>query len=100
MASIELAPEIGEDFQRILDHMVEFRVENPDQRIEEIIQAIDILASNPLIGRPTDSGQRELVIGRRTHGYLALYRYIQEVDTVFVLAIRSQSEAGYAHRAP
>ncbi len=98
MASIELAPEIGADFQRILDHLRDFKVENPGQRIEEIIKAIDILSTNPLIGRPADSGQRELVMGRRAHGYIALYRYIQEVDTVFVLAIRSQSEAGYADR--
>lgn len=98
MASIELAPEIGEDFQRILAHLMAFNIEKPAQRVEEIIKAIDILSSNPLIGRPTDSGQRELVIGRRAHGYIALYRYIQEVDTVFVLAIRSQSEAGYLER--
>lgn len=98
MASIELAPEIGEDFQRILDHLMEFEVVNPGQRIEEIIEAIDILVNNPLIGRPADSGQRELVIGRRSHGYSARYRYIPEIDTVFLLAIRSQNEAGYADR--
>jgi len=28
-------------------------------------------------------------------GYVALYRYIEQADTVFVLAIRSQREAGY-----
>ncbi|MBU1962850.1 MAG: type II toxin-antitoxin system RelE/ParE family toxin [Gammaproteobacteria bacterium] len=100
MASIELAPEIGKDFQRILDHLMDFKVENPEPRIEEIIKAIDILSTNPRIGRPADSGQRELVIGRRTHGYIARYRYLQEVDTVFVLAIRSQSEAGYVDCVP
>ena len=98
MASIELAPEISEDFQRILDHLIEFKVASPEQRIDEIIEAIDILANNPLIGRVTDSGLRELVIGRRSHGYIALYRYISKIDTVFVLAIRSQGEAGYADR--
>lgn len=98
MATIELAPEIGEDFLRILDHLMEYKVDNPGQRIDEIIEAIDILANNPLIGRPADSGQRELVIGRRSHGYIALYRYIPESDTILVLAIRSQNEAGYANR--
>jgi hypothetical protein len=38
---------------------------------------------------------RELVIGRDARGYVALYRYAPEIDTVFVLAIRSQREAGY-----
>ncbi|MDP2963094.1 MAG: hypothetical protein Q8N54_10080 [Sulfurimicrobium sp.] len=28
----------------------------------------------------------------------ALYRYVPEMDTVFVLAIRSQREAGHAER--
>ncbi len=98
MTSIELAPEVGEDFQRILDHLMAFEVDKPDQRIEEIIEAIDILANNPRIGRLADSGQRELVIGRRSHGYVARYRYIPEIDTIFVLAIRSQNEAGYADR--
>jgi toxin ParE1/3/4 len=98
MAGIELAPEIGEDFQRIVDHLIEFKVDNPVLRIDEIIEAIDILANNPLIGRRADSGLRELIIGRQSHGYVALYRYIKEVDTVFVLAIRSQNEAGYADR--
>ena len=40
--------------------------------------------------------KRELVIGRGSRGYLALYRYVAEIDTVFVLALRSQRETGYA----
>lgn len=98
MATIELAPEVGQDFQRILEHLNAFQVEKPQQRIEQIIHAIDILTHSPLIGRPADSGLRELIIGRRSHGYVALYRYISEIDTVFILAIRSQNEAGYAER--
>lgn len=39
---------------------------------------------------------RELVIGKRARGYVALYRYVAEIDVVFVLAIRSQREAGWA----
>jgi hypothetical protein len=31
----------------------------------------------------------------RGRGYVALYRYVEQADTVFVLAIRSQREAGY-----
>jgi hypothetical protein len=46
--------------------------------------------------RSVHAGKRELVIGRHSHGYVALYRYVVEIDTVFVLALRSQREAGYA----
>lgn len=98
MSAIELAVEVGKDFQRIFDHLELYQVENPAQRIREIIEALDVLEHNPRIGRPVTTGKRELVIGRRSHGYVALYRYVAEMDTVFVLAIRSQREAGYPER--
>ena len=98
MTRIELAPEVAEDFERILEHLTTYQVEHPEHRIGEIIEALDVLASNPQIGRPASNGKRELVIGRRSHGYLALYRYITEIDTVVVLGVRSQLEAGYVER--
>lgn len=96
MARIELAPQIAEDFERIIDHLVMHQVEKSESRIDEIIAALDVLRQNPLIGRPVADGRRELVIGRDARGYLALYRYEVLMDMVFVLAIRSQREAGYA----
>jgi len=95
MARIELVPKIQDDFDRILDHLSQHAVEDARGRIREIIQAINVLQHNPLIGRPVSADTRELVIGRRARGYIALYRYIEQIDTVFVLAIRSQREAGY-----
>ena len=97
MSRIELAPEVGDDFDRILDHLARYEVEEPASRIREIVEAINVLESNPLIGRPARDGKRELVIGRRSHGYLALYRYVAELHTVFFLAVRSQKEAGFAN---
>ncbi len=97
MSRIELAPEVRDDFDRILDHLDQYQVENPVARIYEIVAAIGVLETNPLIGRPAESGKRELVIGRRSHGYVALYRYVAEIDTAFVLAIRAQREAGFGH---
>jgi toxin ParE1/3/4 len=54
-----------------------------------------VLETNPLIGRPARRSRRELIIGRPTRGYIALYRYVSEIDTVFILALRSRREAGY-----
>ena len=99
MTRIELAPEVAEDFERILEHLASQEVEHPELRIGEISEALDVLESNPLIGRPAANGKRELVIGRRSHGYLALYRYVAAIDTVFVLGVRSQREAGYVERS-
>jgi len=96
MARVELAPEVADDFDRILDHLVKHLVEDAPSRIHDIVAAISVLERNPLIGRPVDGDKRELVIGRRSRGYIALYRYVAEIDTVFILAVRSQHEAGYA----
>jgi len=95
MSRIELAPEVGDDLDRIFDHLAQYDVDEAPSRIREIIQAIAVLDENPLIGRPVHDDKRELVIGRRSRGYVALYRYVAEIDTVFVLALRSQREAGY-----
>jgi plasmid stabilization system protein ParE len=65
------------------------------ERIDEIIQALDVLASNSRIGQLATNDMRELVIGRGTRGYVALYRYVEVIDTAFVLAIKAQREAGY-----
>lgn len=96
MARIELAPEVGEDLDRILDHLEHHEVEHAAARLREIIAAVDVLQTNPLIGRPASNDKRELVIGRGSHGYVALYRYVTGIDTVFVLAVRAQREAGFA----
>jgi plasmid stabilization system protein ParE len=95
MARIELAPGVLDDFDRFLEHMGEFDIPDAPARISEILQAIDILTHSPLIGRPVRGGKRELVIGQGSRGYIALYHFVPRIDTVFVLALRSQRERGY-----
>ena len=34
-------------------------------------------------------GKRELIIGRATRGYVALYRYVAAIEILFVLAVRA-----------
>jgi toxin ParE1/3/4 len=95
MSRVELAPEVRDDLDRILDHLLEHEMADAPARIGDIIKAIDVLERSPLIGRPVRAELRELVIGRGARGYVALYRYVAELDTVLVLAIRGQKEAGY-----
>ena len=95
MARIVIAPEVFDDFDRILDHIAQFDVASAPERIAQILEAVQVLAASPLIGRPVDGGKRELVIGRASRGYVALYRYVAEIDAVFLLAVRSQRESGY-----
>lgn len=95
MPRIQLAPEVLEDFDRFFDHQVKHGIPDSPERISEIIEAIELLAHSPVIGRRVKGGMRELVIGQASHGYVVLYRYVSDVDTVFVLAMRSQRESGY-----
>ena len=95
MTRIELAPEVLEDFDRLIDHLTQHDVPDAASRITEVLDAIQILSHSPLIGRKVKGGKRELVIGRASRGYVALYRYISDIDVVFVLAVRGQREAGF-----
>jgi len=97
MARIELAPEVVDDLDRFVDHMTQFDAVDTAKRIEELIEAIQILAHSPQIGRPVKDGMRELIIGKGARGYVALYRYLAEVETVFILAICAQRESGFKH---
>jgi toxin ParE1/3/4 len=89
------APKVKADFDRIFDFLFEQAPEYAATRIKDIIAAIDILQTSPMIGRPMAFGQRELIISTGKSGYLALYRYDPAKDTAFVLAVRSQRERNY-----
>jgi toxin ParE1/3/4 len=95
MARIELAPQVLDDFDRFFDHLAQFDPAAAPQRIAGIVQAIDLLSHSPLLGRKVSSGQRELVIGEGSAGYVVLYRHVPSLNTVFILAARHQREAGY-----
>lgn len=56
-----------------------------------------VLVETPEIGRPlADAPElRELLITFGDSGYVALYRYDPETETIYVLAFRHQREAGH-----
>ena len=95
MSRVILSAGLREDFDRIFDFLFDRVPDHAALHIEAIIDAVDVLASSPLIGRPATAGQRELIISHGASGYLALYRFDPAQDTVFVLAVRSQRELDY-----
>ena len=95
MTRIVLSAAVRDDFERIFDFLFEYAPESAAARIEAIVQAIDVLALSPLIGRPAPQGLRELIISTGASGFLALYHYDPMADTVLVLAVRSQRERAY-----
>jgi len=99
MTQIELASEVLDDFDRFIEHLARFEGIDIPQRLSEVMQAIEILGHSPLIGRPVKAGKRELLIGRGSRAYVALYRYVGDIDTVFVLALRSQRKVGFKRKS-
>ena len=99
MARIELAPEVLDDFDRFFDHLTTFEIDDAPERIAQIVLGLQVLTHSPLIGCKLRGSLRELMIGKGTRGYLALYRYAPNLDTVFVLAIRSQPALGWRPEA-
>ena len=95
MAQIVYAPQALEDFDRIIEHLLETSPDTAATTLGHIRVAIEILAEHPLIGRKADDERRELVISRGASGYLALYRFDPAFGVVRILRIRHQREAGY-----
>ena len=83
------------DLERLTDFLLETDSVAALETARLITEAMQILVNHPHIGRLAEHGLRELVISRGRSGYLALYSYEQEHDTVLVLAVRHQREAGY-----
>jgi plasmid stabilization system protein ParE len=97
MPRIELAPAAFDDLERFIDHMLRHEAVDVPQRVDKLLETIQVLAHSPLIGRPVKDGKRELVIGKGARGYVALYRYLADIDVVFILAVRAQRESGFKH---
>ena len=96
MTQLVIEEEVAGDFDRFVDHLLRHGVADPFARVNEILDALEVLKTSPNIGRPSGTaGFRELVIGSGSHGYVALYEYNPERDVAYVVAVRSQKELGY-----
>jgi plasmid stabilization system protein ParE len=96
MAEVVYARRALADLERLFEFLAETDPDAAAVAVETIQDAIGILERHPLIGRLVEHDLRELVISRGGTGYLALYDFVEAIDTVLILALRSQREAGYA----
>jgi plasmid stabilization system protein ParE len=83
------------DLGRLIDFLLQTDPAAALETTDLITEAVQILENHPLIGHSAEQGLRELVISRGKSGYIALYSYELEQDTVLVLSVRHQREAGY-----
>ena len=96
MAQLVFSPVAQFDLERLTDFLLEVDPLAAVETVELIEEAVEILKHHPLIGRPAESGLRELVISRGKTGYIVLYRFKVDEDAVLIFAIRHQREVGYS----
>lgn len=85
-----------EGLLRAFSFLDEFDVEAAAKALHVIVQGVKILERFPEAGRPAEdleSEQKELLIPFGSSGYLVLYEI--EGESVLILAVRHQREAGY-----
>jgi plasmid stabilization system protein ParE len=95
VAQVVFSAEALDDLERLGEFLLEQSPESASATLELVIDALDITASHPMIGRRVQGELRELVISRGNSGYLALYRFDAVPEIVRVLRIRHQRESGY-----
>ena len=96
MARIVHSPEATEDLARLWLFLEQAAPDLASVAIEDLVGAIEVLASHPLVGRRVAGEARELVISRGTTGYVALYRFEPARDVIRILRIRHQRECGFS----
>ena len=95
MARVDYSAAARADLIRLVDFLVQSGADDPARMVDDITHAVEALVRHPRIGRPLDSGLRELVISHGTTGYVALYDYSALYDDVLILRIRHQREEDY-----
>ena len=89
------SPKALADLDRLFEFAIAHDAALATEAVDAIISAVGILTRHPFIGRSVQGALRELVISHGRTGYLALYRVDRSSQTVQILTIRHQREAGY-----
>ena len=96
MPRVFLSQAAFDDLLRLEEFLAQSEDPIAGELLDFILDALHVLTHQPGIGRPVESGLRELIISRRRSGYLARYEFDQVRDLVLVARIRHQRESGYS----
>lgn len=84
-----------------LEHCRQFLYQHNPPAMSHAAQVINQhllrLELEPNMGKPCLGSQelRELIIPFGSSGYVGLYRYVENEDSIYLLAFRHQKQAGY-----
>jgi plasmid stabilization system protein ParE len=95
MARVQVTTRALADLERLFDFFADRYPKLARKRMISVRRALELLADHPLLGREAEDGRRELILSRGKFGYVAKYRWLPAEDTVLILAVRHQLEAGY-----
>jgi plasmid stabilization system protein ParE len=95
VARVEVAERALADLERLFDFIAEEDPARARKQVLSVRRAFELLAEHPLLGREAEEGRRELILSRGRYGYIAKCRWLPAEDTVLILAVRHQREAGY-----
>lgn len=95
MARVQVTALALADLERLFDFLAEHNPKLAQERLLSVRRAFELLADHPLLGREAEDGRRELILSRGKFGYIAKYRWVPAEETVLILAVRHQLEAGY-----
>lgn len=95
MAQVVVSTHALQDLERLFEFIAAEDASAARKQLDSVRNALALLSEHPLLGRKAEEGRRELVLSRGRYGYIAKYRWLPVEDTVIVLAVRHQREAGY-----
>lgn len=93
MARVEWTQQALDDLDTIVSYLTSCSVGNASTKALEIFKAVHILEQNPLLGQAIQQGRRELAVGPRRRSYKVRYRYLPDIDMVFIVSVRSHKQA-------
>ena len=96
MPQVRYAPEAIRDLQRLREFLRPLNPASAKRASERIRNSLQVLGHQPHIGRPIEELPdefREWVIEFGDNGYLVRYRI--DADSVTILSMRHQKEAGF-----
>jgi plasmid stabilization system protein ParE len=91
-------PEAAADVQRFYRFLAPKSLHAARRAVEAVDQGVDLLRTQPAIGRLIDDwpeNYREWTIPFGDNAYVVWYRIDADIDVVTILAVRHQRESGY-----